>query len=100
MFEIESIVVNVDAARKYMLAHEKRMEKLRRKYIKELYKDIKRASKRGEKYVLTKSLSEAFMTYDYMMELKSHFEKLGFTVTEKGGKHDLFKPWLKISWED
>lgn len=95
-----NFIINIDVARKNIQAHEKRMEKLRRKYIKELCKDIDRESKRGRKYICTKNSQEKFMTYDYMMEIKVYFEKLGFMVTEKESYHGTFISYLKISWED
>lgn len=100
MFEIEKIVINVDAARKYLQTHERKLEKMRRKYIKQLCKDIKREAKRGSKMIYTKTLRENFMTYEFLMELKEHFEKLGFTVTEKGSTYGPLTCWLEIRWGD
>jgi len=98
MFEVNSIVINVDAARKYLQEHERKLEKMRRKYIKQLCKDIKREAKRGSKVIYTKTLRESFMTYEYMMELKEYFEKQGFTVKEEGNNHGALTSWLEIRW--
>ena len=63
MFEIEKIVINVDAARKYLQTYERKLEKMRRKYIKQLCKDIKREAKNGNKMTYTKTLREDFMSF-------------------------------------
>jgi hypothetical protein len=99
MFE-NNFVINWEVARKNMQAHEKKMEKLRRKYIKQLCKDINRESKNGNKMIFTKTLKENFMTYEFMMELKEYFEKLGFTVAEKGFSSFGLLPFLEIRWDD
>lgn len=95
-----NFIINIDVARKNIQAHEKQMEKLRRKYIKELCRDIKRESKRGKKCIFTKNIREDFMTYEYLMEIKVYFEKLGFTVVEKENYYGVLSVYLKISWED
>ncbi len=99
MFE-NNFIINWDVARKNMQAHEKKMEKLRRKYIKQLCKDIDRESKSGNKMIFTKTLRENFMTYEFMMELKEYFEKLGFAVTEKGSRYGVLTSWLEIRWDN
>lgn len=99
MFE-NNFIINVDVARKNIQAHEKKMEKLRRKYLKQLSKDINRESKKGNKMTYTKTLKENFMSYEFLMEIKEHFEKLGFTVTEKGSTYGVLTCWLEIRWGD
>lgn len=99
MFE-NNFIINIDIAKKNMQVAEKRLQRERKRYIRQLCKYIKSESKKGNKYVLTKTLREKIMSYEFMMELKEHFEKLGFTVTEKGNYSGFLTCWLEIRWDN
>ena len=95
-----NFIINVDVAKKNMQVAEKRLQRKRKAYTRQLCKDIKRESKKGNKMIMTKTIRDKIMSYEFLMELKEYFEKQGFTVNEKGNSYGPLTCWLEIRWDN
>ena len=91
--------VTVAEARANYQKHQDDLNLERMKYIKRLCNRIKEDSRKGCTYIRTINTLNGFMTYDYMIEIKSYFEQRGFKVTEESNSSGYITSWLKISWE-
>lgn len=94
-------MINVETAKANYQKHQKDLERMRKKYIKVLSKQIKQQSRRGAKFIDTADLMSSFMTYAYMTtDLKEYFEQRGFTVTVESTRSGAVTSWLRIRWSD
>lgn len=90
--------VNIDIAKANYQKYQDKLEQQRKDYIKTVCNDIKIASINGCKSIKTVDLSEDFMTYEFMMEMKHYFEQRGFNVKEESNSCGVLTSWLRISW--
>ena len=91
--------ITVDIARDNYKKYENNLEKMRRAYIKGLCNEIKHAARNGSKSITTVDTCYDFVTYEYLEELKEHFEQRGFKVKEESNRTGVLKSWLRIIWE-
>lgn len=91
--------VNIDIARENYKKYEDELVQRQKDYIKTICNRIKASSRNGCRSIDTANLLNDFMTYDFMMEMKSYFEQRGFDVEEKRSNSGCITSWLRISWE-
>ena len=105
MFDLSNIKfdddVNIDIAKANYQKYQDDLKEKQTNYIKTVCGRIKVASRDGDKFIDTFALrDEAFMTYEFMMEMKEYFEHRGFKVVEKRNCYGAIKTWLRISWDE
>lgn len=88
--------VNVDIAKANYQKYQDKLEQQRKDYIKTVCNNIKIASINGDKSIGAADLSDDFITYEFVMEMKEYFEQKGFDVKVED---NVLMYWLRISWQ-
>ena len=81
--------------------YKSQFNKKQKEYIKFLFKEIDKCSKRGMNHIETMSLDydEDWYTYEFYKSIPEIFEKEGFSVKEESTRYGLITSWWVISWQ-